>query len=159
MVLAKLYSLMDHKFSEWDLYFCDTRRCILWIRFRSSICQQQTSSLPPSLPPLLPQLHDTGDIPRGEDPPDVVEVSNEDAAICSAGQSQGRQQLVALCLPITAGAGDAAATSISWRRTLNQCNIWFLLFPQNRLTSWDLISHYYMAMLNTQFWLVNCCIL
>lgn len=41
-------------------------------------------SFPP--PPLLPQLHDTGNIPRGEDPPDVVEVSNEDAAICSTGQ-------------------------------------------------------------------------
>lgn len=40
--------------------------------------------LPPS--PSLPQLHDTGNIPRGEDPPDVVEVSNEDAAICSTGQ-------------------------------------------------------------------------
>jgi len=65
------------------------------------------------LPPLLPQLHDTGNIPGGEDPPDVVEVSNEDAAICSAGQSQRRQQLVALCLPVTAGAGDAAPTSIS----------------------------------------------
>ncbi len=66
-----------------------------------------------SLPPLLPQLHDTGNIARGEDPPDVVEVSNEDAAICSTGQSQGRQQFVALRLPITAGAGDATATSIS----------------------------------------------
>lgn len=65
----------------------------------------------PSSP--LPQLHDTGNIPRGEDPPDVVEVSNKDAAICTTGQSQGRKQLVALCLTITARAGDAAAPSIS----------------------------------------------
>lgn len=69
---------MDEEFSEWHLYLCDTRRCI------SQIWPQQE---PASLPLLLPQLHDTGNIPRGEDPPDVVEVSNEDAAICSTGQS------------------------------------------------------------------------
>lgn len=80
------------------------------------MCQGEKidSSHPPSLPPsALPQLHDTGNIPRGEDPPDVVEVSNKDAAICTTGQSQGRKQLVALCLTITARAGDAAAPSIS----------------------------------------------
>lgn len=63
----------------------------------------------------LPQLHDTAHIPRGEDPPDVVEVSHKDAAIGSAGQSQGGQQLVALRLPVTAGAGDAAAAAVSWK--------------------------------------------
>lgn len=67
---------------------------------------------------ILPQLHDAGDIPRGKDPPDVVKVSHENAAISSASQRQGGQKFVAFCLPITAGAGNATATAIS-------CNIRF----------------------------------
>lgn len=67
---------------------------------------------------ILPQLHDTGDIPRGKDPPDVVKVSHENAAISSTSQRQGGQKFVAFCLPITAGAGNASATAIS-------CNIGF----------------------------------
>ncbi|MEQ2203554.1 hypothetical protein XENOCAPTIV_000617, partial [Xenoophorus captivus] len=65
------------------------------------------------LPPLLPQLHDTANIPRGKDPPDVVEVPDKNAAICSTSKGQRRQQFVALCLSITAGAGDAASTTVS----------------------------------------------
>lgn len=67
---------------------------------------------------ILPQLHDTGDIPRGKDPPDVVKVSHENAAISSTSQRQGGQKFVAFCLPIAAGAGNATATAIS-------CNIRF----------------------------------
>lgn len=67
-------------------------------------------------PPSLPQLHDTGYIPRGKDSPDVIEVSDEDAAVSSTGQSQWGQQLVPLRLPITAGTRDAAATAISCER-------------------------------------------
>lgn len=63
--------------------------------------------------PSLPQLHDTGNIARGKDPPDVIEVSNKNAAICSTGESKGCQQLVALCLSVTAGARDAATATIS----------------------------------------------
>lgn len=62
---------------------------------------------------VLPQLHDTGDIPGGEDPPDVVKVSHENAAISSTRQRQGGQKFVAFCLPVAAGAGDATATAIS----------------------------------------------
>lgn len=67
---------------------------------------------------ILPQLHDAGDIPRGKDPPDVVKVSHENAAISTTSQRQGGQKFVAFCLPITAGAGNATATAIS-------CNISF----------------------------------
>lgn len=67
---------------------------------------------------VLPQLHDTGDIPRGKDPPDVVKVSHENAAISSTSQRQGGQKFVAFCLPVAAGAGNATATAIS-------CNIRF----------------------------------
>lgn len=67
---------------------------------------------------ILPQLHDTGDIPRGIDPPDVVKVSHENAAISSTRQRQRGQKFVAFCLPITAGAGNATAAAIS-------CNIRF----------------------------------
>lgn len=67
--------------------------------------------------PRSPQLHDAGDVPRGEDPPDVVEVPDEDAAVGSAGQRERRQELVALRLPVTARAGDAAAPAVSWRTT------------------------------------------
>lgn len=62
---------------------------------------------------ILPQLHDAGNVPRGKNPPDVVEISHENAAVGSAGQSQGGQKLVAFCLSITAGAGNATATAIS----------------------------------------------
>lgn len=80
---------------------------------------------PSPLPaPLSPQLHDAGDVPRGEDPPDVVEVSDEDAAVGSAGQRERRQELVALRLPVTAGAGDAAAPAVSWRATTSR---WVLI--------------------------------
>lgn len=65
------------------------------------------------LPPLLPELHHTANVPGGEDPPDVVEVPDENAAIRSASEGQRRQQLVALCLAVTAGAGDAASPTIS----------------------------------------------
>lgn len=67
---------------------------------------------------LLPELHDTGHVPRGEDPPDVVKVTHENAAIGSAGQGQRGQELVAFCLSVTAGAGNATTAAIS-------CNIKF----------------------------------
>ena len=63
----------------------------------------------------IPELHDAGHIARGEDPPDVVEVSNEDAPLGTAGQGQRGQQLVALGLPVTAGAGDAAPAAVACR--------------------------------------------
>lgn len=63
---------------------------------------------------LLPQLHDTGDVARGEDPPDVVKVSNKDAAICSTGESQRGQQLVPFSLSVAAGAGDAPTATVSF---------------------------------------------
>ena len=61
----------------------------------------------------VPELHDAGHVPRGEDPPDVVEVSNEDAPLCAAGQRQRGQQLVALRLPVAAGAGDTAPAAVA----------------------------------------------
>lgn len=66
----------------------------------------------------LPELHHAGNIPGGEDPPDVVEVSNIHTAISSTCQSKGCQQLITLCLPIAAGARDATTTSISYKKML-----------------------------------------
>lgn len=93
---------------------------------------------PPPSPhraPRSPQLHDAGDVPRGEDPPDVVEVPDEDAAVGSAGQRERRQELVALRLPVTAGAGDAAAPAVSWGTAtsrwvfINMATVHFYVFP------------------------------
>lgn len=64
-----------------------------------------------------PQLHHAADVPRGEDPADVVEVADKDAAVGTAGQCQRRQQLVALSLAVTAGTRDTAAPAVSCRET------------------------------------------
>ena len=64
-------------------------------------------------PPVLPELQDTGDIPRGEDPPHVVEVPHVQTPVRAAGQSHGGQQLVPVSQPVAAGAGDAAAAPVA----------------------------------------------
>lgn len=60
----------------------------------------------------LPELQDTGDIPRGENPPHIVEVSHIQTAIRAAGQRHWGQQLISISQAITAGAGDAAPAPI-----------------------------------------------
>lgn len=57
---------------------------------------------------ILPELHDTCDIARRVDASDVVEISDVQTSIDAPRQSHWRQQLVALGLPITAGARDAS---------------------------------------------------
>lgn len=105
--------LLRHIQGDKSICKCTMERGICGKDLCLCIFYWQQQNQPSSLLPLLPQLHDTGHIPRREDPPYVVEVSDEKATICSTGQSQGRQQLVALCLPVTAGAGDAAAAAIT----------------------------------------------
>lgn len=61
---------------------------------------------------VLPQLHDTCDIAGRVDAPDVVEISHVQTSIDAPGQSHRRQQLVTLCLAVTAGAGDAPAPPV-----------------------------------------------
>lgn len=61
---------------------------------------------------ILPELHDTRDIARWVDAPDVVEIADVQASIDAPCQSHRRQQLVALGLPITAGARDASAPPV-----------------------------------------------
>lgn len=61
----------------------------------------------------LPELQDAGDIPRGENPPYVVEVSHVQTSIRAARQSHGGQQLVSVSEAVTAGAGDAAPAPVS----------------------------------------------
>lgn len=61
---------------------------------------------------ISPELHDACHVPRGVDPADEIEIANVEAAIDAPGQSNRRQQLVALGLPVTAGAGNAPAPSV-----------------------------------------------
>lgn len=63
---------------------------------------------------LLPELQDTGDVPRGEDPPHVVEVAHVQAAVGAAGQRHRGQQLVSVGQAIAAGAGDAAPPAVAY---------------------------------------------
>lgn len=63
--------------------------------------------------PHLPQLQDVGDVPGGEDPSDVVEISHVEAPIRATGQGHGGQELVAVSKAIAAGAGDASAAPIA----------------------------------------------
>lgn len=61
---------------------------------------------------VLPELHDTCDIARWVDAADVVEIPNIQTSVDAPCQSHRRQQLVALGLPVTAGAGDAPAPAV-----------------------------------------------
>lgn len=82
------------------------------------------------LSPSVPQLHHTGDVPRGEDASDVVEVPDEEAPVGATGQRHGGQQLVALRLAVTAGARDAAAPAV----THDAADHWGLLGDEHVLT-------------------------
>lgn len=63
--------------------------------------------------PYVPQLQDVGDVPRGEDPSDVVEISHVEATVGATRQGHGGQELVAVSKAVTAGAGDASPASIA----------------------------------------------
>lgn len=63
--------------------------------------------------PYTPQLQDIGDIPRGEDPSDVVEISHIEAPVRATRESHGGQQLVAIGKAIAAGAGDAPPAPVA----------------------------------------------
>ena len=63
--------------------------------------------------PYIPQLQDVGDVPGGEDPSDVVEISHIEAPIRGTGQGHGGQELVAISKAIAAGAGDASTAPIA----------------------------------------------
>lgn len=63
--------------------------------------------------PYIPQLQDVGDVPRGEDPSDVVEISHIEAPVGATGEGHGGQELVAISKAIAAGAGDASAAPIA----------------------------------------------
>lgn len=62
---------------------------------------------------ISPELHDAGDIPRGVDTSDVVEISHVQTSVDAPRQSHRRQQLVALGLPVTAGTRDASAPPVA----------------------------------------------
>lgn len=79
---------------------------------------------------FLPQLHNTGNVSRGKDASDVVEVTDKQAAIRSTGQGHWSQQFVAISLAITAGAGDTASAPI----THDGADHWRLLGDEDVLT-------------------------
>lgn len=61
---------------------------------------------------ILPELHHTRDIARRVDAADVVEISDIKTSINAPCQSHWCQQLVALSLPVAAGARDASAAPV-----------------------------------------------
>lgn len=61
----------------------------------------------------VPQLQDVGDVPGGEDPSDVVEISHIEAAVGAARQGHGGQELVAVSKAVATGAGDASPAPIA----------------------------------------------
>lgn len=63
--------------------------------------------------PYIPQLQDVGDIPRGEDPSDVVEVPHIEAPVGAAREGHGGQELVAISKAVAAGAGDASPAPVA----------------------------------------------
>lgn len=63
--------------------------------------------------PYIPQLQDVGDVPRGEDPADVVEISHIEAPVGATRQGHGGQELVAVSKAVAAGAGDASPAPIA----------------------------------------------
>lgn len=63
--------------------------------------------------PNIPQLQDVGDVPRGEDPSDVVEISHVEAAVGAAREGHGGQELVAVSEAVAAGTGNAPAAPIA----------------------------------------------
>lgn len=79
---------------------------------------------------FLPQLHNTGNVSRGKDASDVVEVTDKQAAIRSTGEGHWSQQFVAISLAITAGAGDTAPAPI----THYGADHWRLLGDEDVLT-------------------------
>lgn len=64
-------------------------------------------------PPYIPHLQDVGNISRGEDPADVIEVSHIETPIRATGEGHGGQELVAISKTIAAGAGDAPPAPIA----------------------------------------------
>lgn len=79
----------------------------------SSFSPQRPAAGPRRWCSFSPELHDAGHVARRVDAADVVEVSHVQAAVDAPGQGHGRQQLVALRLPVAAGAGDAAAPPVA----------------------------------------------
>ena len=63
--------------------------------------------------PNIPQLQDVGDVPGGEDPSDVVEISHIEAAVGTARQGHGGQELVAVGEAVAAGTGNAPAAPVA----------------------------------------------
>lgn len=63
--------------------------------------------------PYIPQLQDVGDVPRGEDPSDVVEVSHIEAPVGATREGHGGQELVAVSKAVAAGAGDASPAPVA----------------------------------------------
>jgi hypothetical protein len=61
----------------------------------------------------IPQLQDAGDVSRGEDPADVVEVSHIQAPVRATGEGQGGQQLVPISEAVATGAGNTSSASIA----------------------------------------------
>lgn len=61
----------------------------------------------------IPHLQDVGDISRGEDPTDVIEVSHVKTPIRATGEGNRGQELVAISKTIAAGAGDAPPAPIA----------------------------------------------
>lgn len=63
--------------------------------------------------PYIPQLQDVGDVPGGEDPSDVVEISHVEAPVGAAREGHGGQELVAVGKAVAAGAGDASPAPVA----------------------------------------------
>lgn len=62
---------------------------------------------------FLPQFQDASRVHRWVDPAHKVEVPDIEAAIGAHCQGDRRQQLVAVCQAVTAGAGDTAPPAVS----------------------------------------------
>lgn len=63
--------------------------------------------------PYIPQLQDVGDIPRREDPSDVVEVAHVEAPIGATREGHRGQELVAISKAIAAGARYASPAPVA----------------------------------------------
>lgn len=65
---------------------------------------------------FLPQFQYANGISRGEDPPDIIEVPNVDAAIRASSQGHGGKEFAAEGKAIAAGAGDTPLVPIAHHR-------------------------------------------
>ena len=92
---------------------------------------------------VLPELQHTGDVARGEDPSNVVEVAYVQAAVRATCQRHRSQQLVAVRQAVTAGAGNAPPPSVTHdapnhRGLLGNEHILAVAFVEDACVCWEI---------------------